>query len=85
MSINFMKVSPILAACVTTGGIIFQIGRHSERLDVVGLKVEAQEKKGNLNHESIFEILGTVNLLKSDTENIKQDIREIKDKLCNIR
>lgn len=85
MSVNFMKVSPIIAACMTTGGVIFQIGKQSERLDMIGLKVEAQEKKGNLNHESIFEILGTVNLLKSDTENIKQDIRQIKDKLCNIR
>lgn len=82
---NFQQIAPLIGACITTGGLIFQIGKQSERLEMVGLKVEAQEKKGNLNHESIFEILGTVNLLKSDSENIKQDISKIKDKLCNIR
>ena len=85
MSVNFHQLAPILAACMTTGGVIFQIGKHSEKLEIIGLKVEAQEKKGTFNNQSIFEILGTVNLLKSDTENIKQDIREIKDKICKLR
>ena len=85
MSVNFHQLAPILAACMTTGGVIFQIGKHSEKLEIIGLKVEAQEKKGTINNQSIFEILGTVNLLKNDTENIKQDIREIKDKVCKLR
>tara|TARA_Y100001980_G_C14386106_1_gene186651 strand:- start:145 stop:402 length:258 start_codon:yes stop_codon:yes gene_type:complete len=85
MSVNFHQLAPILAACMTTGGVIFQIGKHSEKLETIGLKVEAQEKKGTINNQSIFEILGTVNLLKNDTENIKQDIREIKDKVCKLR
>ena len=85
MSVNFHQLAPILAACMPTGGVIFQIGKHSEKLEIIGLKVEAQEKKGTVNNQSIFEILGTVNLLKNDTENIKQDIREIKDKVCKLR
>tara|TARA_B100000902_G_C26992041_1_gene755528 strand:+ start:350 stop:607 length:258 start_codon:yes stop_codon:yes gene_type:complete len=85
MSVNFQQLAPILAACMTTGGVIFQIGKQSERLEVLGLKVEAQEKKSISNNHNIFEILGTVNLLKNDTENIKQDIKEIKDKVCKLR
>ena len=45
MSVNFQHIAPILAACMTTSGVIFQIGKHAEKLDIIGLKVEAQEKK----------------------------------------
>ena len=85
MGINFQRFAPFLTACVTTGGIIFQIGKHSEKLNIIGLKVEAQEKKENNNNHNIFEILGTVNLLKNDTNNIKEDIKEIKERLYNFK
>ena len=45
MSVNFQQLAPILAACMTTGGVIFQIGKHAEKLELIGIKVEAQEKK----------------------------------------
>ena len=45
MSVNFQQLAPILAACMTTGGVIFQIGKHAEKLEIISLKVEAQEKK----------------------------------------
>jgi cysteine synthase A len=45
MSVNFQQIAPIIAACLTSGGVIFQIGKHAEKLDIIGLKVEAQEKK----------------------------------------
>jgi len=45
MSVNFQQLAPIIAACVTTGGIVFQIGKQSERLESLGIKVEAQEKQ----------------------------------------
>ena len=82
---NFQQIAPLIGACITTGGLIFHVGKQAEKLDVIGIKVEAQEKKGSINYESIFEILGTVNLLKNDTENIKQDIHEIKEKLYKIK
>ena len=78
MSINFQQIAPIIAACMTTGGVIFQIGKHAEKLDVIGVKVEAQEKKEGFNNQSINEILGNVNILKNDIQNIKEDIRDIK-------
>ena len=78
MSINFQKIAPIIAACMTTGGLIFQIGKHAEKLDVIGVKVEAQEKKEGYNNQNINEILGNVNILKNDIQNIKEDIKDIK-------
>jgi len=63
---------------MTTSGVIFQIGKHAEKLDIVGLKVEAQEKKELSSNQTINEISGNVNLLRNDVENIKSDINEIK-------
>jgi len=79
MSVNFQQIAPIIAACITTGGVIFQIGKHAEKLDFIGLKVEAQEKKEATTSQTINEILGNVNLVRNDVENIKGDIKEIKN------
>ena len=79
MSVNFQQLAPILAACMTTGGVIFQIGKQSERLEVIGLKVEAQGKKEEYYKQSINKLLGTMDVLKNDVNNIKEDIRDIKD------
>ena len=78
MIVNFQQIAPIIAACMTTGGLIFQIGKHTEKLDVIGVKVEAQEKKEGYNNQNINEILGNVNILKNDIQNIKEDIKDIK-------
>ena len=53
MNVNFQHLAPIIAASVSTGGIIFQIGKQSERLESLGFKVEAQEKKHSMNVSSI--------------------------------
>ena len=79
MSVNFQQLAPILAACMTTGGVIFQIGKQSEKLELIGLKVEAQEKKEEYYNQSINQLLGSMNILKNDVGNIKDDIKEIKD------
>ena len=79
MSINFQQLAPILAACMTTGGVIFQMGKQSEKLELLGLKVEAQEKKEEYYNQSINQLLGSMNILKNDVGNIKDDIKEIKD------
>ena len=45
MSFNFNAIAPISATIISIGGLIFQIGKHSEKLDVLGSTVYAQEKK----------------------------------------
>ena len=79
MSVNFQQLAPILAACMTTVGVIFQIGKHAEKLELISLKVEAQEKKEEYYNQSINQLLGSMNILKNDVGNIKEDIKEIKD------
>ena len=79
MSVNFQQLAPILAACMTTGAVIFQIGKHAEKLEIISLKVEAQEKKEEYYNQSINQLLGSMNILKNDVGNIKDDIKEIKD------
>ena len=54
MSINITKLSQIIAGCVTSGGIIFNIGKQSERLDTLNFKVEAQGKRGDFNNDKIL-------------------------------
>tara|TARA_B100001094_G_scaffold240539_2_gene236219 strand:- start:554 stop:808 length:255 start_codon:yes stop_codon:yes gene_type:complete len=78
MSINFQQLAPVLAACMTTGGVIFQIGKHAEKLELIGLKVEAQEKKEEYYNHSINKLLSSMTLLNSDITNIKEDIKDIK-------
>jgi len=83
MSVNFQTLAPIIAACVTSGGIIFQMGKQSEKLEIIGLKVEAQEKKYSLNNEKVCEIYNKLNVLQNDVTNIKEDITEIKQYIRN--
>ena len=78
MSVNFQQLAPILAACMTTGGVIFQIGKQSEKLELIGMKVEAQEKKEEYYNQSISQLLGKLDVLKNDVGNIKDDIKDIK-------
>ena len=78
MSVNFQQLAPILAACVTTGGVIFQIGKQAEKLELIGIKVEAQEKKEEYYNQSISQLLGKLDVLKNDVGNIKDDIKDIK-------
>tara|TARA_B100000575_G_scaffold65736_1_gene50491 strand:+ start:1229 stop:1438 length:210 start_codon:yes stop_codon:yes gene_type:complete len=63
---------------MTTGGVIFQIGKQSEKLELIGIKVEAQEKKEVYYNQSISQLLGKLDVLKNDVGNIKEDIKEIK-------
>ena len=81
MSVNFQQLAPILAACVTTGGIVFQIGKQSERLETMGFKVIAQEKKYTTNVDAINEMNNKLTVLTNDMSHVKRDIRDIKTKM----
>lgn len=83
MSVNFQTLAPIIGAFMTTGGLIFQVGKQAEKLDSLGLKVEAQEKKDIFNNEKICEIYNKINILQNDVSNIKEDINEIKSYIRN--
>lgn len=81
MSVNFQQLAPIIAACVTTGGIVFQIGKQSERLESLGIKVEAQEKQNVSVNNVICGMDTKLNIISNDLSHLKNDISEIKQKI----
>ena len=82
MSVNiFQIIAPVVAASATIGGIIFQVGKQSEKLDIIGMKVETQSKKEEFFNEKLCDIFNTVNSLKSDISYMKEDIHDIKLKV----
>lgn len=81
MSVNFQQLAPIIAACVTTGGIVFQIGKQSERLESLGMKVEAQEKQNVSVNNVICGMDTKLNIISNDLNHLKNDISEIKQKI----
>ena len=91
MSVNFNQLAPIVATMATAGGLIFQIGKHSEKLDVLGNTVYAQEKKVDVNYKYINDIkmfisrtderLGKLNDINDDIKEIKHKLEKIETKI----
>ena len=85
MSISIPQLLPFIGATITIGGLIFKGGQLSEKLEIVGFKVEAQEKKNAFNNEKICEIHSDVSILKNDIAYMKEDLHDIKLKLDNLK
>jgi peptidoglycan hydrolase CwlO-like protein len=73
------QVIPFIGATISVGGIIFQMGKHADRLDFLWGKVEALETKEEYMNSSLYEIKSDLKTLKHDIDFIKEDIHEIKD------
>ena len=78
MSITLVQLAPMIAATTTVGGLIFQIGKHAEKLDIIGFKVEAQEKKEEHLNQSVNDIKASIQSLQKDISYIKEDVHDIK-------
>ena len=73
MSVNFNQIAPIAATLFTAGGLIFQIGMHSEKLSTLGFIVNALEKKeeyelitkwqNDNDQKSLLRLIGAYNKL----------------------
>ena len=81
MSINFNTIAPISATIVSLGGIVFQIGKHSEKLDLLNNKVYAQEKKVDENYKYINDMKIFMSRSDEKLDDINISIKEIKNKL----
>ena len=73
------QIFPLIGATISMGGIIFQMGKHAYKLDILWSKVEAQEKKEEYMNSTLYEIKGDLKTLSHDVTSIKEDICEIKD------
>ena len=81
MSVNLQQFLPLMGGLISVGGLIFKMGQHAEKIDVLDLKVYAQEKKVELNHKIINEIHNDLSILRNDISYMKEDIHEIKNRL----
>ena len=84
MSINFNTLAPISATVISIGGIIFQIGRHSEKLELLNNKVFAQEKKVDENYKYINDMKIFMSRSDEKLDDMNANIKEIKMKLDKI-
>ena len=66
---------PFIGATISVGGLIFKMGEQSQKLNIISLKVEAQEKKEEYNNKKMCEIHNDVTLLKHDIKYIKSHIQ----------
>jgi hypothetical protein len=81
MSINLQNILPLVGGLISVGGLVFKMGQHAEKLDVLDLSVHAQEKKVEINHNIINEIHNDLGILKNDISYMKEDVHEIKNRL----
>lgn len=75
---NPQQMLPFIGATISIGGIIFQTGKHAEKIDFVFGKVEAQEKKVEYTDKNMCEIKSDLKTLSHDISAIKGDVQEIK-------
>ena len=84
MSINFNTLAPISATVLSLGGLVFQIGKHSEKLDLLNNKVYAQEKKVDENYKYINDMKIFMSRSDEKLDDMNTTIKEIKYKLEKI-
>jgi len=84
MSINFNTIAPISATVISIGGLIFQIGKHSEKLDLLSNKVYAQENKVDGNYKYINDMKIFISRSDEKLDDMNNSIKEIKNKLEKI-
>ena len=84
MSINFNTLAPISATVLSIGGLVFQLGKHSEKLDLLNNKVYAQEKKVDENYKYINDMKIFMNRSDEKLDDMNTNIKEIKYKLEKI-
>ena len=84
MSLNFNTIAPISATVLSIGGLVFQLGRHSEKLDIINNKVYAQEKKVDENYKYINDMKIFMSRSDEKLDDMNTTIKEIKYKLEKI-
>ena len=84
MSLNFNTIAPISATVLSIGGLVFQLGRHSEKLDIINNKVYAQEKKVDENYKYINDMKIFMSRSDEKLDDMNTTVKEIKYKLEKI-
>tara|TARA_X000000950_G_scaffold273928_1_gene358314 strand:+ start:307 stop:555 length:249 start_codon:yes stop_codon:yes gene_type:complete len=72
------NIAPIIGAGISLGGIIFHIGKHSEKLNLLNFKVDALEEKKKYDDDLMHHIHSKLLVSEERLKNIEEDVKEIK-------
>ena len=78
---NLGNISRISMLVITMGGIIFQVGRLSEKVDTILPKVHSLEEDQKSNNNVLFDIHGKVSSLNEKIDGIGNDVKLIKKRV----
>jgi len=83
---NSGNLGRILAATITAGGVVFQMGKLSQRVDDILPRANALEREQSGIKDTLYEIHGKIcrseeklNTIEKDISMIEQDVKYIKD------
>ena len=68
----------MIGAGVSLGGIIFNIGKNSKKLNLLNFKVEALEEKKKNDDDLMHHIHSKLLVSEERLKNIEEDVKEIK-------
>ena len=75
---NLGNISRVSMLVITIGGIIFQVGKLSEKVDTILPKVHSLEENQKANNNVLFDIHGKVSSLNEKIDGIGNDVKMIK-------
>ena len=75
---NFSRISMLV---ITIGGIIFQVGKLSEKVDTILPKVHSLEEEQKSHSNVLFDIHGKVSSLNEKLDGISDDVKLIKKRI----
>jgi len=84
MSINVTTIAPISATIISIAGLIFHLGKNSEKLDLLGNTVYAQEKKVSENYKYINDMKVFMSRYNEKIDDVNNNIKDIKIKLDKL-
>jgi len=84
MSINLTTIAPISATIISITGLIFHLGKNSEKLDLLGRTVHAQEIKVSDNYKYINDMKVFMSRYDEKIDDINNNIKDIKVKLDKL-
>ena len=78
---NLGNISRVSMLVITIGGIIFQVGKLSEKVDTILPKVHSLEENQKANNNVLFDIHGKVSSLNEKIDGIGNDVKMIKKRV----
>jgi len=81
MATAIPSLIPTFGAALSIAGIIFQIGKHTEKLDSIGFQVDALEKKDDGYNIFLNNIHTKLLLSEEKLKNIESDVKYIKGRI----